>query len=247
MFDQTFVEAAQRDKKPVTIVFSLAFQGFIICFLILMRLVYTESLPGAAIKSLLLAPAAPQAAMPESPAPKTQPRAATRRFDLRKFFAPVVIPKTLPSSVQTTPAPDVVVATSIGDANSSSAPGVIGSILGSVPQTPAVPPVEVQPKKQSAHKPVPLGGRVAEANLIRRVVPLYPPLARSARVQGTVEFTALISKEGRIENLQLVHGHPLLVNAAREAVLQWRYRPTTLNGEAVEVITDIIVNFTLAQ
>jgi protein TonB len=94
---------------------------------------------------------------------------------------------------------------------------------------------------------VALGGRVAEANLIRRVMHVYPALARSARVQGTVEFTALISKEGNIENLQLVHGHPLLVNAAKEAVLQWKYRPTTLNGEAVEVITDIVVNFTLAQ
>jgi protein TonB len=86
-----------------------------------------------------------------------------------------------------------------------------------------------------------------EANLIKRVQPLYPPLARSARVQGVVEFNATISKEGNIENLTLVRGHPLLVNAAKEAVLQWKYRPTTLNGTAVEVITDIIVNFTLSQ
>jgi protein TonB len=86
-----------------------------------------------------------------------------------------------------------------------------------------------------------------EANLIRRVQPVYPPLAKSARVQGTVEFTATISKDGNIENLTLVRGHPLLVAAAREAVLQWKYRPTMLNGEPVEVITDIIVNFTLSQ
>jgi protein TonB len=94
---------------------------------------------------------------------------------------------------------------------------------------------------------VQIGGRVAEANLIRKVQPVYPPLAKSARVQGTVEFTATISKEGNIENLTLVRGHPLLVNAAREAVLQWKYRPTLLNGQPVEVITDIIVNFTLSQ
>ena len=86
-----------------------------------------------------------------------------------------------------------------------------------------------------------------EANLIKRVQPVYPPLARSARVQGVVEFTAVISKEGNIENLQLVRGHPLLVNAAKEAVLQWKYKPTQLNGTPVEVITDIIVNFTLSQ
>jgi protein TonB len=76
---------------------------------------------------------------------------------------------------------------------------------------------------------------------------VYPALAKSARVQGTVEFNAVISKDGKIENLQLVRGHPLLVNAAKEAVLQWRYRPTQLNGQPVEVVTDIIVNFTLSQ
>jgi protein TonB len=92
-----------------------------------------------------------------------------------------------------------------------------------------------------------VGGQVAEANLIRRVQPVYPPLAKSARVSGTVEFTAVISKEGNIENLQLVRGHPLLVNAAREAVLQWNYKPTLLNGQPVEVVTSIIVNFTLSQ
>jgi protein TonB len=72
-------------------------------------------------------------------------------------------------------------------------------------------------------------------------------LAKSARVSGTVEFTATISKDGNIENLQLIRGHPLLVNAAKEAVLQWKYKPTMLNGQAVEVITSIIVNFTLSQ
>ena len=83
--------------------------------------------------------------------------------------------------------------------------------------------------------------------MIKKVQPQYPPLAKSARVQGTVEFTAVISKEGKIENLKLVRGHPLLVNAAKEAVLQWRYKPTMLNGEPVEVVTDIIVNFTLSS
>jgi len=80
--------------------------------------------------------------------------------------------------------------------------------------------------------------------LIYRVQPVYPPLAKTTHVEGTVEFTAIISKQGTIENLQLLRGHPLLVNAARQAVLQWRYRPTLLNGEPVEVITDIVVKFT---
>jgi protein TonB len=122
--------------------------------------------------------------------------------------------------------------------------GVLGGVLGGVGAAPPPPP---PPKKAAPTGPVAIGGRVAEANLIRKVQPVYPPLAKSARVQGTVEFTATISKEGNIENLTLVRGHPLLVNAAREAVLQWKYRPTLLNGQPVEVITDIIVNFTLSQ
>jgi periplasmic protein TonB len=106
------------------------------------------------------------------------------------------------------------------------------------------PPPPPPPKPKGPQR---IGGRVMEANLIKKVQPVYPPLARSARVQGVVEFTATISKEGNIENLVLVRGHPLLVNAAKEAVLQWKYKPTELNGTPVEVITDIIVNFTLSQ
>jgi protein TonB len=121
--------------------------------------------------------------------------------------------------------------------------GVLGGVLGGVGTAPPPPP----PAKKAPSGPVQIGGRVAEANLIRKVQPVYPPLAKSARVQGTVEFTATISKEGNIENLTLVRGHPLLVNAAREAVQQWKYKPTLLNGQPVEVITDIIVNFTLSQ
>jgi protein TonB len=92
-----------------------------------------------------------------------------------------------------------------------------------------------------------VGGGVSEANLIHRVQPVYPPLAKTTHIEGAVEFTATISKQGLIENLQLVGGHPLLVNAAREAILQWKYRPTLLNGEPVEVITDIVVKFTLSH
>jgi protein TonB len=72
---------------------------------------------------------------------------------------------------------------------------------------------------------------------------VYPIIAQRARVQGTVEMKALICKQGTIENLQLVSGHPLLVPAAMEAVKQWRYRPYVLNGEPLEVETMVIVNF----
>jgi protein TonB len=88
--------------------------------------------------------------------------------------------------------------------------------------------------------------RMLEGSLIRRVQPVYPPLARSARVQGSVVLSALISKAGTMENLRVLSGHPLLVAAALEAVRQWRYRPYILNAEPIEVETQITVSFSLS-
>jgi protein TonB len=85
-----------------------------------------------------------------------------------------------------------------------------------------------------------------EGNLIRRVEPTYPPLARSARIQGSVVLVAVINKAGTIDNLHAVSGHPMLVPAAVDAVSQWRYRPYILNSEPIEVETQITVNFYLA-
>jgi len=105
------------------------------------------------------------------------------------------------------------------------------------------------PVKQAASAPqlIRVGGAVQSADLIRRVTPVYPELARKARVQGTVRFSAVIGKGGVIQDLQLVSGPSLLVQAAADAVKQWVYRPTLLNGEPVEVITQIEVNFSLSQ
>jgi protein TonB len=86
----------------------------------------------------------------------------------------------------------------------------------------------------------------AEGNIIYRVQPAYPPIARLARVQGTVELRAIISKAGTIENLVVVSGSPTLVKSAMEAVRQWRYLPYLLNNEPVEVETEITVNFVLS-
>ena len=85
------------------------------------------------------------------------------------------------------------------------------------------------------------------AKVIRKVVPEYPALARSARISGVVHLVGIIGKDGRIENLQLVSGHPMLAQAAIDAVKQWRYQPTLLNGNPVEVIAPIEVRFTLGQ
>jgi TonB family protein len=90
-----------------------------------------------------------------------------------------------------------------------------------------------------------IGGKVAEANVIEKVAPEYPERAKRARIQGVVEFTVGIGEDGLVKDLQLVRGHPLLVSAAQDAVLQWKYRPTTLNGNPVSVMTDVVISFTL--
>ena len=92
-----------------------------------------------------------------------------------------------------------------------------------------------------------VGAQVQAANLINQVRPEYPPLAKQARVQGTVTFGVTIAKDGTIANLNLISGPPLLVQAAQQAVQQWQYKPTLLNGQPVEVVTTIDVNFTLSQ
>jgi TonB family protein len=105
---------------------------------------------------------------------------------------------------------------------------------------PAPPPPSNSPPQR-----IRVNGNVQSANLIRSVDPVYPPLALQARIQGTVRFTAIIGRDGRIQNLQLVSGHPLLVQAAREAANQWEYKPTLLNGDPVEVVTIVEVSFKL--
>jgi protein TonB len=115
--------------------------------------------------------------------------------------------------------------------------GVIGGIISSTPV--AVP-------KVAAPQRVRVSSGVQAGLLVNKPQPNYPPLARQARIQGKVLLQALISKDGSIENLQLISGHPMLAPAAIEAVKRWKYKPYLLNGEPVEVETTVEVNFTLA-
>ena len=95
--------------------------------------------------------------------------------------------------------------------------------------------------------PVVVTSEIQAAKIIKRVIPQYPPLAKQTRVQGTVRLTGIIAKDGTIQQLQLLSGHPLLAPVAMEAVRQWVYRPTILNGQPVEVIAPIDVTFTLQR
>jgi TonB family protein len=98
-----------------------------------------------------------------------------------------------------------------------------------------------------APKRIRVGGNAEAANLVQKVTPIYPPEAKANRVQGSVRFTVVIGKDGRVQNVTLVSGDPVLAQAAKDAVQQWVYKPTLLNGDPVEVMTQVDVNFTLSQ
>lgn len=117
------------------------------------------------------------------------------------------------------------------------------------PLAPPPPPPPPPPADSLTGPPgsVKVGATVAAANLITKVTPSYPELAKAARVQGTVQFQALIGTDGTVQNLHLLSGPPLLVQAALQAVQQWVYKPTLLNGQPVQVVTTIDVNFSLSQ
>jgi protein TonB len=124
-----------------------------------------------------------------------------------------------------------------GALGAGSPDGVLNS-FGTAPR-PIMPsaPLTVAPPVRISH--------MSEGDVVRKILPVYPPLARNARIQGQVVLQAVISKQGAIEDLKVVAGHPMLVSAAIDAVCQWRYRPYVLNNEPVEVETQITVNFSL--
>jgi len=105
-----------------------------------------------------------------------------------------------------------------------------------------LPPIATKPPASAIQR---IGGNHMEASLIKKVQPRYPPAAKDRRIQGTVEFTATIGPDGVVQNLSLVRGPLALYESSYDAVMQWRYRPTMLNGNAITVMTDIIVNYTL--
>jgi len=90
-----------------------------------------------------------------------------------------------------------------------------------------------------------MDGKVMSSMLTKKVTPKYPSEAREQRISGTVRLHVIISKEGKVQQLELVSGHPLLAESAIEAVRKWEYKPTLLNGEPVEVDTTVDVGFSL--
>jgi len=116
--------------------------------------------------------------------------------------------------------------------------------LSAYAQVPATPGQEATPREI---KRIRIGGNVQQAKIISQSRPVYPELAKNARIQGTVKLQAILGTDGRVMELSVLSGHPLLVQAALDAVRQWQYQPTRLNGKPVEVVTAVDVVFTLAS
>jgi protein TonB len=241
MFDQTFVNAQAQTRRPWTVAVSLTLQTALVAVVLIVPLLHVASLDlPTKIQVWLPVQKLDLKLKPEAKAvPNRAPSTSRPIFHLAGLRAPTTVPAHIDLS------PDVP---EIG--NSVAAVGSAGPSLGvllpgmSIQPLPAPAPVS-KPKPESA--PVRIGGGVQGAKLIFGPRPAYPPIARTTRTHGTVKILALIGRDGVIRNLQVVSGHPLLTGAAIEAVQQWRYQPTLLNGEAVEVITEIEVNFTLSQ
>ena len=241
IFEQTLV-ATVKTHKMGTVLVSFAAETILVAIGILIPMIYFDALPTAQLRSLLVAPPPPPSA--PAPPPAEAPKVVKfipRVFDAGKLMTPQGVPKNIAMTKEDElPAPSA--ARSFGGGVS---PDALVRILGPVPVAAPPPPPSVQKNVQTPR--LRIGGIVQSAKLIRQLKPVYPQPAKQVRIQGVVKLHALISKEGTIEDLKVVSGHPLLVPSALEAVRQWAYQPTLLNGEPVEVETDIDVNFTLSQ
>ena len=251
MFEQASIESSGLLKRPWAMTVSLAGQAAALSAVVLVSLVHTDSLPRASYFTGVVGPA-------EHPprGDRSHVRAITRatRTPAPLFTAPSSIPQGIRST-----GPDAPVLSPDDGAGSPGVPG--GSdlsfgqssvLLGDAAHLPAPPmaPVRRTQERSAAPapaKPIHVSTGVQAAKLIAQANPVYPALAKQARVAGTVRLTAIIGRDGTIRNLQVLSGHPLLTPAALEAVKQWRYQPTLLNDEPVEVITQIDVNFTLSR
>jgi periplasmic protein TonB len=243
MFEDSLIESGNKlkTKRGMTTVVSFLLQMFLLGILILIPLIYTDALPKTQLMTFLVAPPPPP---PPPPPPAAAMVKVVRRVESELINGQLRTPTKIPEKIQMikeedTPPPMMgsgVIGGVPGGVPGGSMGGVIGGIIGA--STAAVPKVAVQRVRVSSG--------VSTGLLIRKVTPNYPPLARQARIQGQVVLQAEISKEGTIQNLQLISGHPMLAPAAIEAVKQWRYKPYLLNGEPVAVETQVVVNFSLS-
>ncbi len=257
MFEQTFLPGAARTRRTWTVAASFALQILGIGVLILIPLIVTEQLPQAQLRDLFFAPPVPPAPGPKPKPehvqvveakklpPQVKPEGLVQPTHIPLKAEMIVDPPPEPANMSGHTGPYVI--GSIGPSGPSSDP-VIANLVRSAERTaPPAPVAVVKPPEVKKVAQVPVGGKVQEAKIIHKVIPPYPKIAIQTRVSGVVRLSAIIGADGRIRELRVVGGHPLLIQAALDAVRQWRYQPTLLNGEPVEVITTIEVHFNLGR
>lgn len=243
MFDDLVISSVHptHTHKSWTVAASAIVQAVIVGVFILIPLLVTEALPKETVAAWITAPAPPPPPPPPPPKVQVVKQITPPMIQQGKLTAPTVIPKKVNIIKEEQPPPDVaagVVGGVTGGVPGGSAGGVLGGIIGGTGGGPPPPP----PK---APQTLRVGGNVQQANLIHQVMPVYPEIAKTAHIQGTVVLHAIIAKDGTVQELQYISGPPLLMRSAMDAVRQWRYRPTLLNGEPVKVDTTISVVFTL--
>ena len=244
MFDQTFVNTHAQTNRPWTVAASLTLQTGVVALAVILPMLNPEMLRPIALPMPIYLPMRTAPQPPKVAIPVVRGTLAAPPMFKENWFA---AHRTIPphASMIADEAPGLAMASAFPGASFASIPGLSEGLPPhaiAIPETPA-PVVKSVPPTGPVH--VSLG--VQSARLIFGPKPAYPPLAKTAHVQGTVRIAAVIAADGVIKNLQVMGGHPLLVRAALDAVQQWRYQPTLLSGKAVEVITEIDVNFTLSQ
>ncbi|HEY6351008.1 MAG TPA: energy transducer TonB [Candidatus Angelobacter sp.] len=236
MFEDSLMESGGRLKtnQKWTTPLSFLVQALVIGVLILIPLIITEGLPTRLLMAAVMAPPPPPPP-PPPPAPKIEHVPRVSEIVNGELRTPSKIPKKI-QMIQEDEAPPPssgVVGGVVGGVPGGSTGGVIGGLV----QSTAPPPKVATPQKLR------ISSGVADGNKIGGNDPVYPQMAKIAHVQGDVVLQALISKQGTIENLRAISGHPILIQAAMDAVRAWRYKPWILNGEPVEVETTITVKF----
>lgn len=238
MFDE-LVESTNKKKthKVWSIWVSALAQAVILGILILIPLIYTSALPKTLLSTFLVAPPPPPPP-PPPPAVIKVIKVLPKLIQQGKLQAPTVIPKKI-EMIHQEPQPDVGMVGGVpGGVPGGSAGGVLGGIIGGAPglAPPPKPPERVR-----------LGGNVMAARLVSQPLPVYPTIAKTARIGGTVVLHGIIGKDGTVKEIQYISGPPMLRSACEDAVRQWRYSPYLLNTVPVEVDTTIQCVFNLGD
>ncbi|HEY1660267.1 MAG TPA: TonB family protein [Candidatus Sulfotelmatobacter sp.] len=243
MFEDSLLESGNRlkTKRGRTTTFAIFLEVLLIGVMVLMPLIFTEALPKQQLMTFLVAPPPPPPPPPPAAAPVHVVHQIQTDIVNGALRTPTKIPQKIQMIKEDEAPPAMASAGVVGGVPGGIPGGQMGGVIGGIiSSTPVAVPKVATPQR------VRVSAGVTSGLLVRKVNPVYPPLARQARISGTVILRAVISKDGSIENLSLVSGHPMLAPAAIDAVKQWRYKPYLLNGEPVEVDTEVQVNFTLA-